>query len=350
MSTINKISMEHGAGGQQMQTLIKNIILNNLELKSAGTVDLDALDDGSSITIENKDTNKIELIMTTDSHVINPIFFHGGDIGKVAICGTINDLSVMGAKPLALSCSLIIPEGFEIEKLSKIMNSINKVSKEINVPIITGDTKTIEATNLNSIIINMTGIGICKQPIRNSELNVNDKIIITGDIADHGISLLTSREGFNFKSELKSDVAPLWNMIEDIINITDNNNRTVITSMKDPTRGGIAGVLNEMAEKSNVGIKIYENKLPIKIAVKTACEMLGLDPLEIANEGTALIGVKSEYSEQILNILRKTKYGFNAQIIGEVISENRKRVLLESEFGAIRYIDIPTGDPIPRVC
>lgn len=353
MTKKNIISMVHGSGGYQMQELIKNSILKNIDLKSAGSVSLDDLDDGSSILINNyiNDNKKnMELIMTTDSHVIYPIFFPGGDIGRVAICGTVNDLAVMGAKPLALTCSLIIPEGFEIENLNRIMKSINDVSKDINVPIITGDTKTIEASSLNSIIINMTGLGICKKPIRNSGLEVGDKIIITGDIADHGISLLIKRQGFDFNTNLKSDVAPIWNMIEKILNFELDSKKRVISSMKDPTRGGLASALNEMAECSNVGIIIYESNLPIKKEVKTACEMLGLDPLEIANEGKAIIGVNTEYANDILNILKNTEFGKNSRIIGEVTEENKKKVILESEFGSQRYIDTPTGDPIPRVC
>lgn len=342
----NKISMEHGAGGFYSQELIKEIILKNISLKNSGSFGLDSLDDGASI-INN--SNK-ELIMTTDSHVIQPIFFDGGDIGKLSICGVINDLSVMGAKPLALSCSLIIPEGFDTEKLEKIIKSMDNISREVNVPIITGDTKTIEANSLNSILINMTGIGECERPIRNSGLCIDDDIIITGDIADHGISLLIKRNGFNFKSNLKSDVAPLWNMIKLILDYEKEINKNIITSMKDPTRGGVASALNEMAECSNVGIKIMEEELPIKKEVIAACDMLGLDPLEIANEGKAIIGVNPEYSHKVLEILKSTEYGKNSKIIGKVIDNNHKKVILESKFGTKRYIDIPIGDPIPRVC
>ena len=342
---IKKISMEHGAGGYYSQELIKDIILKNISLRSSGLIGLDSLDDGSSIKINDR-----ELIMTTDSHVIQPIFFDGGDIGKLSICGAINDLSVMGAKPLALSCSLVIPEGFNVDDLKKIIISMDNVLKEVNVPIITGDTKTIEAKNLSSIIINITGIGECKNPKRNSGLCVGDDIIITGDIADHGISLLIKRNGFNFNSNLISDVAPLWNMIKLILDFENEIKETVITSMKDPTRGGVASALNEMAENSNVGIIIKEEELPIKKQVIAACDMLGLDPLEIANEGKAIIGINPKYSKKVIEILKNTKYGKNAKIIGKVVDKYHKKVILESKFGTKRYIDTPIGDPIPRVC
>ncbi len=344
-----KVCMEHGGGGHLMQKLIESTILKNLSLNKAGSVGLDSLDDGASINISCIEKSD-ELIMTTDSHVIDPIFFPGGDIGKISICGTINDLSMMGAKPLALSCSLIIPEGFNIDDLDKIMSSINEISKEVNVPIITGDTKTIEGNNLKSIVINMSGIGLSKRIIRNSGLKMKDKIIITGDIGDHGISILTKREGFEFKSKLKSDVAPLWNIVESILRYEKEMNIEVISSMKDPTRGGVASSLNEMSDRSNVGIKIYEEMLPIKKEVRSACEMLGLDPLEIANEGKAIIGVNSKFANEVLNIIKNTKYGKNAKIIGEVVSIDSKFVILESKYGSQRFIDIPTGDPIPRVC
>ncbi|NLI63088.1 MAG: hydrogenase expression/formation protein HypE [Methanosarcinaceae archaeon] len=353
-----KISMEHGAGGEQMQSLIGDVILRNLTKTSAGKVGLSDLDDGASITVDKSNkffekfniSDKIELVMTTDSHVIHPIFFPGGDIGKVSVCGAINDLSVMGARPIALSSAMILPEGFSISDLEKIVQSMNKILEEVDVPIITGDTKTIEGSALDSIIINVSAIGICDEPVCDSGLLPGDKIIFSGFIADHGISILTKREGFDFSSDLESDVAPLWNMIEPILSVKTKDGKKAVTAMKDPTRGGVADSLNEMAQKSNIGIKIYEKLIPIRKSVATSCEIFGLDPLEIANEGKAVIGVRPEYAKQVLEILKKHPYGKDAAIVGEVSNEHPKKVILESEIGSTRYVNVPTGDPIPRVC
>lgn len=353
MAKENRISMEHGAGGQQMQSLIGEIILKNLTNTKAGTVGLDALDDGATISLDRAFLSKnpdAELVMTTDSHVVKPIFFPGGDIGKVAVCGAVNDLAVMGARPLAISSGMIIPEGFSITDLEKIVQSMNAALNEIGVPLITGDTKTVEGTALDSIIINIAAIGICDSPVLDRGLRFGDKIIISGYIADHGMALLTKREGFEFNSDLKSDTAPLWKMIEPVLAVKTADGKRAVTAMKDPTRGGVADSLNEMAKKSNVGIRIYEENLPIRETVYVSCEMLGLDPLEIANEGKAIIGVHPDCAEFVLELLKQHAYGKDAAVIGEVVDEKPGKVILVSALGSTRYIDMPTGDPIPRVC
>lgn len=358
MARENRISMEHGAGGQQMQSLIGKVILGNFRKTTAGTVGLADLDDGASITLGKEMLGEavmsgekpLELVMTTDSHVVHPIFFPGGDIGRVAVSGAVNDLTVMGARPVALSCGMILPEGFPIEDLEKVTQSMNAVLEETDVPIITGDTKTVEGSALDSIIINIAAVGICDSPVRDSGLQVGDKIIVSGFIADHGIALLTKREGFNFSSDLVSDTAPLWNMIRPILSVRMPDGEKAVTAMKDPTRGGLADSLNEMAQKSNVGIIIEEENIPIRQAVRTSCEMLGLDPLEIANEGKAVIGVRPEYADEVLALLRQHPYGRDAAVIGEVTEENKGKVILRSDIGSTRYVDVPSGDPIPRVC
>lgn len=358
MARENRISMEHGAGGQQMQSLIGKVILGRLKKTSAGTVGLESLDDGASITLEKallgdgvlSGERPLELVMTTDSHVVQPIFFPGGDIGRVAVSGAINDLSVMGARPLALTCSMILPEGFPIGDLEKVVDSMNAVLEETDVPIITGDTKTVEGSALDSIIINIAAVGICDAPVRDCGLSPGDKIIVSGFIADHGVALLTKREGFDFDSDLTSDTAPLWNMIEPLLSVRTPAGEKAVTAMKDPTRGGLADSLNEMAQKSHVGILIEEDAVPIRQAVRTSCEMLGLDPFEIANEGKAVIGVKPEYAAQVLEILKSHPYGKDAAIIGEATADNSEKVLLRSAIGSTRYVDVPSGDPIPRVC
>jgi len=349
MPDTNTITMEHGAGGESMQALIRDIIVSNITAKSAGLVGLESLDDGATVRIGNGNDD-VEVVITTDSHVIKPVIFPDSDIGRIAVCGTVNDLAVMGAAPLALTCAVVIPEGFELPVFERIIRSMNAAAEEVGVPIITGDTKTIERSGLDSIIINSTGIGVADNIIRDCDLRAGDKIIITGTVGDHGTSLLAHREGFDFETELVSDVAPLWGMIKTVLPIRAADGTPAITAMKDPTRGGLAATLNEMAQKSGMGIVLNEECIPIKRSVATACEMLGIDPLEVANEGKAIIGVKPECAEKVLSILRTHHYGKDAAIMGDVTTEHTGKVLIKTTFGSTRYVDVPTGDPIPRVC
>ena len=316
---------------------------------SAGSIGLECLDDGSTVRLEGLDTG-CELVLTTDSHVITPAFFPNTNIGRLAVAGTINDLTVMGAKPLALTCAVVVPEGFPLTEFEEIIKTMDETAAEAGVPIITGDTKTVEKAALDSIILNTAGLGITDSPVRDSGLQVGDKILVTGTIGDHGISLMAHREGFDFDTDLVSDSAPLWKLIEPLLKLKTLDGKPVITAMKDPTRGGLANALNEMAEKSGTGILIEEDWIPFKPAVSAACEMLGLDPLEVANEGKAVIGVRSGFEEEVLSILRQHPYGRDAAVIGEVTPDNKGEVILRNRFGGMRYVDIPAGDPIPRVC
>lgn len=345
----NTISLEHGAGGEVMQELIGDIILKNFRNKSAGSIGLDSLDDGSTVRLENFNSSS-ELVLTTDSHVITPAFFPNTNIGRLAVSGTINDLTVMGAKPLALTCAVVIPEGFSLQEFEEIIKTMDQTAAEAGVPIITGDTKTVEKTALDSIILNTAGLGITDSPVRDSGLKPGDKILVTGTIGDHGISLMAHREGFDFDTDLVSDSAPLWKLIEPVLKLRTPEGEPVITAMKDPTRGGLANALNEMAAKSGTGILIEEDLIPFKSAVNAACEMLGLDPLEVANEGKAVIGVKAGFEKEVLSILRQHPYGKDAALIGEVNEDNKGEVILRNRFGGMRYVDVPAGDPIPRVC
>ena len=343
------ISLEHGAGGEVMQALIGDIILKNFRNKSAGSIGLDSLDDGSTVRLEDFNSSS-ELVLTTDSHVITPAFFPDTNIGRLAVSGTVNDLTVMGARPLALTCAVIVPEGFPIHEFEEIIKTMDQTAAEVGVPIITGDTKTVEKTALDSIILNTAGLGVTDSPVRDSGLKPGDGILVTGTIGDHGISLMAHREGFDFDTDLVSDSAPLWKLIEPVLKLRTPEGEPVITAMKDPTRGGLANALNEMAAKSGAGILIEENLIPYKPAVNTACEMLGLDPLEVANEGKAVIGIKAGFEEEVLSILRQHPYGKDAALIGEVTAENKGEVILRNRFGGMRYVDVPSGDPIPRVC
>ena len=335
------IELSHGAGGTLMELLIKQIIVPKFKKRTVGGLGLDDLDDGATIPLNN-----YEIVVTADGHTVDPLFFPGGDIGTLAVSGTINDLAVMGAKPIAITTALIIEEGFPISDLEKILDSMAKVAEETNVAVIAGDTKVMPRNHIDKLVIATSGIGLAKrgQVISDAGLKPGDKIIVTGTLGDHGIALLAVREGLDFETELKSDVAPIWETIEAALNIGG------ITAMKDPTRGGLASALNDLAEKSKVSIWIDEESIPVKEEVRAAAEMLGIDPLEVTNEGKAVIGVNAEYAEEVLGAVRKTKYGKDAQIIGEVKKEKPGYVFLKTVVGGVRVLEKPYGEPIPRVC
>lgn len=335
-----EITLAHGAGGELMNQLIATIVAQ-IKNRSAGGVGLDELDDGASIPVGDK-----EIVISTDAHTIKPIFFPGGDIGKLAVCGTINDVAMMGARPLAIASAVVVEEGFLSEDLEKIICSMDEVATSENISIITGDTKVMEKGALDKIVITTTGVGIAEKGrvIKDSGLSLGDKIILTGSIGDHGIALMSFREGFGFETTLQSDVAPLWSMVEKALTIGG------VTAMKDPTRGGLAAALNEWARKNNLGILIQENKIPIKREVIAASEMLGIDPFTVANEGKAIVGVRPEKAEKVLQVVRATKLGRDAQIIGEVINNYNSKVILETLVGGKRIMQPPIGDPVPRVC
>lgn len=324
-----------------MNRLISDSILKNLSIRALGEVGLSDLDDGASISLGDK-----ELVISTDSYIVSPIFFPGGDIGKLAACGTINDISMMGAQPLALSLALIIEEGFETSELELIIRSIDEVCKNTGISVITGDTKVMQKGKIDKIVINTTGIGIAEsgKVIKDANLSPGDKIILSGTVGDHGVSLLSFREGFGFETTLSSDVAPLWHMVEKALAVGG------ITAMRDPTRGGLAATLNDWARKSNTGIIVHEVKIPLKPEVMAASRMLGIDPYTVANEGKAVIGVRKDKADEMLAVLRGTEEGKNAEIIGEVIDKYNGKVILETIVGGKRIMEPPVGDPVPRVC
>ncbi|MHA2390739.1 MAG: hydrogenase expression/formation protein HypE [Promethearchaeota archaeon] len=340
------IRLAHGAGGLLQEKLI-NFITRNIPIKSVNSgIGLEELDDGATIPLKNYEK---EIVVTADGHTVFPLFFPGGDLGTLSICGTVNDLIMMGANPLALTSMMIIEEGFEFEKLEKLVNSMNRKAKEANIAIIAGDTKVMPRGTLNEIIMATTGIGIKDKQINilDQGLKAGDKIIMTGSIGDHGTALMASREGLNISTDLKSDISLLLEIYNKIqLEINDN----YIHAMKDPTRGGIAAALNNWAVKSNISILIEEEKVPIKKQVVAICDMLGLDPYNIASEGRALLAVDPNHSKKILEKIKSTKVGADAQIIGEVKTDNPKRVFLKTIVGGTRFIDMPLGEPIPRIC
>lgn len=336
-----KILLSHGAGGEMMNRLISDSILKNLSVKALGEVGLSDLDDGASISIGDK-----EIVVSTDSYIVSPLFFPGGDIGKLAACGTINDLSMMGAKPLALSLAIIIEEGLESDELELIIRSLDQVCRETQVSVITGDTKVMPRGTIDRIVINTTGIGIADRGkvIKDGNLTPGDKIILSGTVGDHGVSLMSFREGFGFETTLTSDVTPLWDMVKKALEVGG------ITAMRDPTRGGLAATLNDWARKSNTGIIVNEDMIPLKPEVIAASHMLGIDPYTVANEGKAVIGVKYDKAQELLEVLHSTEQGKNAQIIAEVMNKYNGKVILETTVGGRRIMEPPFGDPVPRVC
>jgi len=337
-----KIGMSHGAGGEVMGKLISETILNNISKKTVNNgIGLDALDDGATIPLGD-----YEIVVTTDGHTINPLFFPGGDIGRISAAGTINDVAVMGAKPLAITNAMIIKEGFSIENLEKIIKSMDETCKEADVAVVAGDTKVMEQDKIDEMVIVTTGIGVVEKgnAIQDSGLNVGDKIIITGSVGDHGMSLMSFREGFGFETDLKSDVAPVWGMVEKALEVGG------VTAMKDPTRGGIANAINEMASKSNVSVLLQDEVIPIKQQVQAVSDMLGIDPYEVANEGKVIMGVKGDLAHETLEAISKDKYGKDAAIIGEVIGSENNHVLIETAVGGQRILESPIADPVPRVC
>jgi hydrogenase expression/formation protein HypE len=348
------ITMLHGAGGTVMHNLVTNYIVKYLGDYSNAEVPLEALDDAAVVG---------DVVFKSDSHAVKPIFFPGGDIGRLAVSGTVNDIAALGAEPYALACGLILEEGLALSDLERILASMQSTCREAGVGVVTGDTKVVEKGSLGGCVMNMSGIGkrtpalennlkVVKQHrssfsarwVLDANLSAGDKIILSGTIGDHGLAVLSAQQGLKFGSEIKSDVKPLNRMIQRMLNEAGG-----VVAMKDPTRGGLADALNEFSEKSRVGILIHEEKVPVREDVQAACEMLGLDPLEVGNEGKMIIGTVPAKAEQVLNFLKQTSEGKNAEIIGEATREF-KGVAMQTLVGGKRIIARPVGDPVPRIC
>ncbi|MDO9323790.1 MAG: hydrogenase expression/formation protein HypE [Methanoregula sp.] len=330
-----KVNMMHGAGGEVMGELLQT--LTKFKHNNAGGIGLEAMDDGAVIPFAGEN-----LVFTTDSHVVRPIFFPGGDIGRISVCGTINDLAMMGGRPIALSCGMIIEEGFEIDDLARIVASMDEALGECGANLVCGDTKVMERGALDGIAINTSGIGIAKTVVRDNGLAPGDAIIVSGTLGDHGIAIMAHREGFDLGEQIKSDVSPLWCMVEKVLDAGS------VHAMKDPTRGGFANAINEMARKSGVCVRIKEDALPIRKNVRSAAGMLGIDPLEVANEGKVVMGVPASDVDAILSALHSHKYGKDAAVVGTVTKGGH--VIMETTIGGERFIEPPMGDPVPRVC
>ena len=332
-----KILLAHGSGGKLSHDLIQKLFLP-LFLNPL----LEPLDDSAEIP-----NQKGRLAFTTDSYVVNPLFFPGGDIGKLAVCGTVNDLSMKGANPSYLSLSFIIEEGFPIGLLKKIISSVHATAEEAGVKIVTGDTKVVEHGAADQLFINTAGIGWIKDGTNLSGKNARpgDSILLSGYIGDHEMAVLSQREGFQFQDEQKSDCAPLNDLAGKMLEVCH-----AIRCMRDPTRGGLATTLNEIASMSNVGMVIEEERIPVRESVRGISELLGLDPLYLANEGKLIAICPSDAVDRLLKVMRGHPLGKDAQVIGKVTEENRKKVVLHTQIGGHRILDMLTGGQYPRIC
>jgi hydrogenase expression/formation protein HypE len=323
-----------------MQRLLEDVIIPSFSHRKLGEIGLDEMDDGATLQLDDT-----KFIVCTDAHTIHPLFFPGGNIGTLTACGTVNDLSVMGAQPVAMTNTVIVEEGFEIDTLQTILKSLNDVIEPIGVAMIAGDTKVMPKSTLDSLVMSTTGIGAIygNQPVADSGAQPGDDIIVTGPLGDHGTSLLAHREGLEFDTDLTSDVAPLWEPIRACLDVGG------VHAMKDPTRGGTAVALNEIASKSAVEFEIQESRIPVRPAVISLCEILGLDALHMSCEGTAVLTVDSSNTDDILKALRNHGATKECRVIGSV-TEGKPRVVMNTEIGGRKIVQVPYGEPIPRVC
>ncbi|MDD5571079.1 MAG: hydrogenase expression/formation protein HypE [Bacteroidales bacterium] len=337
--TNDKILLNHGSGGKLTHELISGLFVKYFDNKF--------LKEQTDSALINIDGNL--LAFTTDSYVVDPIFFPGGDIGKLAVCGTVNDLSVSGAKPLYISCGFIIEEGFLFSDLETIVKSMADEAKKAGVLIVTGDTKVVDRGKCDKIFINTSGIGVIDEKRKSissgSEIEAGDKIIINGNIGEHGAAILCARNSLEYSSAVKSDCASLNKLISEVFEVSSK-----IKFMRDATRGGVATVLCELAEKNKSGIELDEEQIPVQETVRGLCEIFGFDPLYMANEGKVIMVVGREDAEKVLNKIKQNELGRNAAIIGEIIEANNKLVVMKTGIGGKRIIDMLAGEQLPRIC
>lgn len=330
----HKISLAHGSGGQLTHDLIKNLFAKRFENPY-----LSPLTDSAIVSLPNA-----QIAFTTDSFVIRPLFFPGGDIGKLAVCGVINDLAVMGAKPLYLACSFVIEEQFEYDLLERITASIAQTAQDVGASVVTGDTKVVERGKGDGLFITMSGIGACYYTLP-QPINIGDKIILSGTLGDHEIAVLSARRELGFDFNVESDCAPLADLIGQVLNSSHT-----VKFMRDPTRGGLATVLNEIAEGQPFGIALEETEIPIKETVQAACALLGFDPLYLANEGKVALIVGSQEASSVLETMQMHPFGRDSRIIGEIVESSPGMVYLRTKIGGKRIVDMPVGAQLPRIC
>jgi hydrogenase expression/formation protein HypE len=332
-----KVLLAHGGGGKLTQQLIQELFVSQFQNEY-----LEQLHDGAIVPVKGG-----RLAFTTDSYVVNPIFFPGGDIGRLAVNGTVNDLAMCGSVPLYLSAALIIEEGLPIEDLWRIVLSMQRAARNANVKIVTGDTKVVDRGKGDKVFINTSGIGMIEPDvtINPKRAAAGDTIILSGPIAEHGIAIMSVREGLEFETKIESDTAPLHRLVAQMLSASKN-----IHVLRDPTRGGIASALNEIAGQARVGISITENTIPIDESVKGGCEILGLDPLYVANEGKLLAFVPADETQKVLEAMRTHALGREATIIGRVVADHPGIVIMETRIGGHRIVDMLSGEQLPRIC
>lgn len=339
MSKNDTILLGHGSGGKLSHDLIDSIFVKHFNNKY-----LQQQTDSAILNTESK-----KIAFTTDSFVVDPIFFPGGNIGKLAIAGTVNDLAVSGATPKYLSCGFIIEEGFSLKELQVVVETMAHEAKKAGVILVTGDTKVVDRGKCDKLYINTSGIGLLEDKYVGistaSELKKGDKIIINGSIGDHGMAVMAARNDLNISADITSDCACLNTMIKEVLEVSEN-----IRFMRDATRGGIGTVLSELAKTNNVGILIKEDKIVVNEGVKGICELLGFDPLYVANEGKVIFVVSSEDAEKVVETLRKNEYGKEASIIGEILEDHKGTSWMETSVGGKRIIDMLSGQQLPRIC
>ena len=333
-----QIVMGHGAGGRMSHQLIQKAFVSAFQNQA-----LNAGDDAALVEAGLRQ----KLSISTDSHVVFPLFFPGGDTGKLAVCGTVNDVAMLGAKPLYLTAGFILEEGLPMDTLKRVVESMRLAAEEAGVQIVAGDTKVVQKGKADGMYITTAGVGVVREGVNVSGANAKpgDVVILSGTLGDHGIAVLGARGELGFQSSLQSDVAPLNHLIAAMLDASAN-----IHVLRDPTRGGLATTLNEIAVQSNAGILLKEETIPVHPEVNAACEMLGFDPLYVANEGKLVAIVPKEEAEKVLAVMKSTRYGEGAVVIGEVIAEPKRRVLLKTVLGSTRVVDMLAGEMLPRIC
>jgi hydrogenase expression/formation protein HypE len=342
---MDRIILAHGSGGRLSHDLLRDLFLPHFPAPALARLDDAAVLAPAAATPSAAHGRR--LAFTTDSYVVKPLFFRGGDIGRLAICGTVNDLAMVGAEPLYLSAGFVIEEGLEMDVLRRVVSSMREAAEQAGVEIVAGDTKVVEKGGADELFINTAGVGLVPRGVDVSASNARpgDVVLLSGAIGDHGIAVLSEREGLAFKAELASDVAPLNHLVAAMLAASPG-----IRVLRDPTRGGLATSLKEIALQSGVGIAMDETAIPVHDAVRGACEMLGYDPLYVANEGKLLGIVPAGDEDDILTAMRNTPEGKEAAIIGEVITGSPGRVLLRTAVGGTRIVDMLAGEMLPRIC
>ncbi|MBU1694834.1 MAG: hydrogenase expression/formation protein HypE [Verrucomicrobia bacterium] len=331
------VLLSHGGGGGRTKQLLHDIILPALGYDGS-----EKLDDAACLDVPERD-----LAITTDSYVVRPLFFPGGDIGRLAVSGTVNDLAMQGAEPRVLTLGLILEEGLELAALQRAMQSVGETAREAGVRIVTGDTKVIERRAGDGLFINTAGLGVRYRGADTHVANARpgDVVLVSGTLGDHGIAVMSAREAWGLETRLPSDVAPLWDMVKSLLDAVPG-----VRCLRDPTRGGLAAALNDIAEASGVGVRIREEALPVREEVRGACDLLGLDPLNVANEGKAVVVCAAADAARALETLRAHPLGRSAAVIGEVTPAPGGRVLMRTRLGGERMVNVPSGEDLPRIC